>query len=124
MAADGTALPPDISKQRLEILLADYQACREDERVQLAVVAAVVGVLVTVIGLMAAAVTQTCEFSDSTSCINAPDYLLAASPLIPIALLGYAIYFMVVGMLRTYYMRGLENEIRLFISAPIASLGT
>lgn len=123
MTADGTTLPSDNSKQRLEILLVDYQSCREDERVQLAAVAAVIGVLVTVIGLMAAAVTQTCEFSSSKSCVKAPDYLLAASPLIPIALLGYAIYFLVVGTLRTYYMRGLENEIRSFISTPLASLG-
>jgi hypothetical protein len=111
------------SKQRLEILLADYQACREDERVQLATVAAVIGVLVTLIGLMAAAVTQTCEFSSSKTCIAAPDYLLAASPMIPIALLAYAIFFLVVGALRTYYMRGLENEIRNYVSAPIVSLG-
>jgi hypothetical protein len=123
MTADNTGLPRDGSKQRLEILLADYQACREDERVQLATVAALIGVLVALIGLMAAAVTQTCEFSSSKSCVPAPDYLLAASPMIPIALLAYAIYFLVVGTLRTYYMRGLENEIRGYVSAPIVSLG-
>ena len=119
----GDAEASGDSKQRLDILLADYQACREDERVQLATVTAVIGVLVTLVGLMAAAVTQTCEFSSSKSCIQAPDYLLALSPMIPIALLAYAIYFLVLGTLRTYYMRGLESEIRNYSSAPIASLG-
>jgi hypothetical protein len=123
MTTDDTELRGGDANQRLDILLADYQACREDERVQFATVAAIIGVLVTLIGLMAAAVTQTCEFSSSKTCIAAPDYLLAISPMIPIALLAYAIYILVVGTLRTYYMRGLENEIRVHISAPIASLG-
>jgi hypothetical protein len=123
MTADDTEPRGGDAKQRLDILLADYQACREDERVQFATVAAVIGVLVTLIGLMAAAVTQTCEFSSSKTCIAAPDYLLAISPMIPIALLAYAIYILVVGTLRTYYMRGLENEIRNHIWSPIASLG-
>lgn len=110
-------------QQRLDIILADYEACREDERVQLATVAAIIGVLVTVIGVMAGLVTQTCAFSKSKSCTPAPDYLLALSPMIPIALLAYAIYFLVLGTLRTYYMRGLEGEIRSYLSAPIAGLG-
>lgn len=123
MTVGDAGLPHSDSKQRLDILLADYQACREDERVQLATMAAVIGVLVTVIGVMAGLVTQTCAFSSSKSCVAAPDYLLALSPMIPIALLAYAIYFLVIGTLRTYYMRGLENEIRSYVSAPIASLG-
>ncbi|MGP7999883.1 MAG: hypothetical protein ACLPKI_21600 [Streptosporangiaceae bacterium] len=90
---------------------------------QLATVTAVIGVLVTLIGLMAAAVTQTCEFSASKACIQTPDYLLALSPMIPIALLAYAIYFLVVGTLRTYYMRGLESELRNYAQDPITSLG-
>ena len=123
MTVDGSELSTGKSDQRLQILLTDYQACREDERVQFATGAAVIGILVTLIGLMVAAVTQTCEFSSSKSCVAAPDYLLAASPMIPIALLGYSTYFMVVGTLRTYYMRGLENEMRTYVPAPIVSLG-
>lgn len=123
MTTGETGLPESDPKQRLGIILADYQACREDERVQLATVAAVIGVLVTVIGVMSGLVTQTCAFSGSKSCFAAPDYLLALSPMIPIALLAYAIYFLVLGTLRTYYMRGLENEIRSYLSTPIATLG-
>ena len=111
------------SSQRLEILLADYQACREDERVNLATLAAVFGVFVTLIGLMAAAVTQTCEFSRSKSCVAAPDFILAAAPLIPVALLAYAAMLGVAATLRSYYMRGLEDEIRENVSVPITSLG-
>ena len=79
--------------------------------------------LVTVIGLMVAAVTQVCQFTESRSCIAAPDYVIAASPTIPIALLAYATFILVLGTLRSYYMRGLENEIRTYLSAPISSLG-
>jgi hypothetical protein len=123
MPTDGRLLPNGSPEQRINILLADYQACREDDRIMYATIAAVMGVLVTIIGLMVAAVTQTCEFSTSRSCIEAPDYVLAASPMIPIALLAYSTYVMVVGTLRTYYMRGLENELRAYGASPIASLG-
>ena len=123
MAVDHVERSPASPSQQLEILLADYQACREDERVQYATLAAVFGVFVTLIGLMAAAVTQTCEFSSSKSCIRAPGYILAASPLIPIALLAYATMLGVYGTLRSYYMRGLENEMRAHFSVPMSSLG-
>ena len=36
MTVDDRELPGGDSKQRLDILLADYQSCREDERVQVA----------------------------------------------------------------------------------------
>ena len=111
--------PSNRDSQQVEILLADYQTCREDDRVLVSIQAVVFSVLVTLIGLMAAAVTQTCEFSNSKSCVNVPDYLLAAAPLIPCALLAYTTMLGVSATLRSYYMRGLEEELRKYTSAPI-----
>jgi len=122
MTAHHAGRPPGDSSQRLEILLADYQACREDDRVNLATLVAVFGVFVTLIGLMAAAVTQTCQFKPKP-CIATPDFILAATPLIPAALLAYGAMLGVAAALRSYYMRGLEEEIREHVSAPITSLG-
>ncbi len=111
------------TSQRLEILLADYQTCREDERVLTSIQAGLFSVAITLIGLMAAAVTQTCEFSSSASCVHTPGYILAATPLIPIALLAYTAALGVMATLRSYYMRGLESEIRKLAPEPIAELG-
>ena len=68
---------------------------------------------------MLAAVTQTCQFSSSKSCVNVPDYFLAATPLVPCALLAYTTMLAVGATLRSYYMRGLEEELRRYTSAPI-----
>jgi hypothetical protein len=114
----------DATEKRLDIILADYQACREDERVLFSIQAGIFSVAVTLIGLMAAAVTQTCQFSaNKSSCVHIPDYLLAGTPLIPIALLAYTTILGVRGTIRSYYMRGLEAEIRKYVASPIASLG-
>ncbi|MGD0928322.1 MAG: hypothetical protein ABR926_24375 [Streptosporangiaceae bacterium] len=107
------------NSKQLEILLADYQTCREDERVHISIQAALFSVYITAVGFLIAAVTQTCEFSRSKTCIHAPDYLLAAAPLIPIALLAYTTIIAVSATLRWYYMRGLEDKIRKYTDDPI-----
>jgi hypothetical protein len=111
--------PSERSSQELDILLADYQTCREDERLMISIQGAVFGVFVTLIGLMAAAITQTCEFRSSANCVKVPDYMLAATPLIPIALLAYTTMIGVAATFRSYYMRGLEEAIRKHTSTPI-----
>ena len=111
--------PSNRDSHRVDILLADYQTCREDDRLLVSTQAVVFSILVTLIGLMAAAVTQTCEFSSSKSCVNVPDYLLAATPLVPCALLAYTTMLGVGATLRSYYMRGLEEELRKYTSDPI-----
>ena len=115
--------PSNNGEQRLEVLLADYQACREEDRTLVNVQVALFSVAVTLIGLMAAAVTQTCEFSGSTSCVKVPGYVLAGSPLIPAAVLAYFTMISITATLRSYYLRGLEYEIRKHASIPITSLG-
>lgn len=107
------------NKQQFDLLLADYQACREDERGLSSVIVAAFSIAVTLIGVMAAAVTQTCEFSDAQSCTRVPDYILAASPLIPVALLAYITMLGINATLRTYYLRGLEEKIQEYASEPL-----
>jgi hypothetical protein len=104
-------------------LLADYQTCREEDRTLANVQVALFSVAVTLIGLMAAAVTQTCEFSGSRTCVEVPGYILAGGPLIPAAVLAYFTMVSITATLRSYYLRGLEYEIRKHASTPITSLG-
>lgn len=75
---------------RLQILLADYSQGRDDDRNYYAVLASFIAVAFTLVGLLIAAVTQTCRFTTSNSCAHVPDYLIGASPLLPIALLTYS----------------------------------
>lgn len=107
------------NKQQFDLLLADYQACREDERGLGPVIVAAFSIAVTLIGVMAAAVTQTCEFSDAQSCTRVPDYILAASPLIPVALLAYITMLGITATLRTFYLRGLEEKLQGYVSEPL-----
>ena len=123
MGARREQQPSSTSSQRLEVLLADYEACRDDDRVLTSIQAGLFSVAIALIGLMAAAVTQTCQFSMSKSCIHTPDYVLAVTPLIPVALAAYAAVLGATAALRSYYMRGLESEIRRYAPDPIAELG-
>lgn len=123
MGASREQQPDSTSPQRLEVLLADYQVCREEDRTLTSIQAGLFSVAIALIGLMAAAVTQTCQFSTSKSCIHTPDFVLAATPLIPIALAAYYAILGATAALRSYYMRGLESEIRKYVPGPIGELG-
>lgn len=105
--------------QQLDMLLADYAAVRDDDRGVATVIVTAFSIAVTLIGVMAAAVTQTCEFSKAKSCTPVPDYILAASPLIPIALLAYVAMLGINSTLRNFYLRGLEEKLQEFASIPI-----
>lgn len=118
MSEDSDCLSGD-SKQQFDILLADYQSCREDDRSLATNVVTAFSIGVTLISVMAAAVTQTCQFSHTQSCVRVPDYLLAASPAVPIALLTYVTILGIGATLRSFYMRGLENKLQEYASSPI-----
>ncbi len=111
--------PSNQDKRQFDLLIADYQACREDDRSLASVIVAAFSIAVTLIGVMAAAVTQTCEFSSATSCVHVPDYILAASPLIPIALLAYVTMLGLGATLRAFYLRGLELKLQEYATDPI-----
>lgn len=123
--ARGAATESAKSSSRLDILISEYQACRDDDRATNSIIVALWGVATTVIGLLVAGITQTCDFNTNrTSCVQAPSYLLAAAPLLPIMVFAYAQAQSSIGTLRWYYMRGLEDEIRQYARAPFAAFGT
>lgn len=105
--------------RQFDMLLADYAAVRDDDRGVASVIVTAFSIAVTLIGVMAAAVTQTCEFSNAKSCTHVPDYILAASPLIPIALLAYVTMQGINATLRNFYLRGLEEKLQEYVSEPI-----
>ena len=107
---------------RLQILLEDYSEGRDDERNWNVVLATLIAVAFTLIGLLVAAITQTCRFNTSKSCINVPDYLVGAAPLLPVALLTYAQTLGTVTTFRSFYLRDREEEIREYAKAPLKKL--
>jgi hypothetical protein len=123
--SSGRAAGGDFEEQRrLEILLVDYEMAREDERTVVNASAAMFGAAVALLALLAAAVTQECRFgAQRASCVNVPDPILAAAPLLPLSLLGYMQLIGTVGTLRSYYVRGLEAELARYVATPLAALG-
>ena len=101
------------------ILLADYQTCREPDRLLTSIQAVVFSIIIPLIGLMLAAVTQTCEFYRFQLLVMA-HYFLAATPLVPCALLAYTTMLAVGATLRSCCISSLEEEeLRRYTSAPI-----
>ena len=105
---------------RLEILISEYQACRDDERNFTALSAALLGVAATMLGLLAAATTQTCTFNkDPNHCLPVPGYFVAGAPLLPLIVFAYAQTQAVISVVRNYYIRGLEIEISTYATDPL-----
>jgi hypothetical protein len=111
-----------IDSARLQILLEDYAQCRDDERTWVIALASLIAVAFTLVGLLAAAVTQTCRFSTSRSCTNVPDYVVGAAPLLPVALIGFLQSLGIIATIRNYYMRALEEEIRRYAGGPLKAI--
>jgi hypothetical protein len=107
---------------RLQILLEDYAQARDDERNWNTVLASLIAVAFTLVGLLAAAVTQTCRFDASKSCTNVPDYLVGAAPLLPVALLAYTQLIGIVATYRNFYLRVIEKEIRQYAGEPLKAI--
>ncbi len=113
----------DRRAERLQILLADYVACREDERTLVATQATMISVAVSMLGLLGAAIIQTCKLSSKTTgCWDVPDLALAAAPLLPLALLAFLQIHGSAATMRSYYARGLEDEIRRFAPEHLHTL--
>lgn len=107
---------------RLQILLDDYSQGREDERNWLTVLATLIAVMFTLVGLLVAAVTQTCRFNTSRSCTNVPDYLVGAAPLLPAAVLAYMELLGTVATFRNFYLRVVEKNIWQYAGAPLQTI--
>lgn len=107
---------------RFQLLLADYQAGREDDRVLAATQAATISVAVALLGLLAAATTQLCVIDNSPNCIALPSPLIAAAPLGPIAVIAFLMTYGTLATVRSYYLRALEEELHQFAPQPMARL--
>lgn len=108
--------------ERLQILLEDYSQGRDDERNWNTVLASLIAVAFTLIGLLVAAVDQTCRFNTSNSCMHVPDYLIGATPILPIALLIFTQIHGTVATFRIFYLRAVETEIQQYAGAPLKSI--
>ncbi|MER6139404.1 hypothetical protein ABT174_04990 [Streptomyces sparsogenes] len=111
------------AEQRLKILLADYGAGRDDERSLTFAYSAVTSVAVTALGIIAAGSAQTCQLKHN-QCLKINDWVLAGAPLLPLAAFSFAQMLGTVSVLRSYYLRALEHELRLYIREPLKTLGS
>lgn len=96
-------------------LLADYEGARSDERSWAQLLGTLFGILVALLGFLAAALPSLDIFGcteTSGDCHVANGFLLAAIPVAPVAVLAFAITVGIPGTIRSYYMRALEREIR------------
>src|ERR1700685_2044745 len=94
---------------RLRVLIAEYEACRDDDRTYNSAYAVLFGVASTLLGLIAAATTQACGFTQSgKACVHVPDSLIAIAPLLPVVVFAYAQLQATIAAVRNYYMRALE----------------
>jgi hypothetical protein len=116
--------PTEEDTRRLDVLLLDYEMGREDERSVITATATIFSVAAALLALLAAAATQTCQLNSSDNCLRVPDVLLAGAPLLPLALFAYVQMHGTVTTLRSYYLRALEEDLRLYASAPLVGLRT
>ena len=107
---------------RLDILIEDYSQGRDDQRTWNVVLASLIAVAFTLVGLLAAAVTQTCKFNASKSCTYVPDYLVGGAPLLPLTLLAYTQMLGVLATFRSFYLRAIEKEIQRYAGMPLQAI--
>jgi hypothetical protein len=125
---------------RLEILLADYTATREDERTSYNYQITAVSIAVALLGLVTVAITQVCDSPTAAGpnptptpsapagshgerdCVELSPLFLAGTPFAPMAVLGYLLAYGAISTIRSYYLRALEREIRRYITEPLLAL--
>jgi len=102
-------------EEYLHALVSDYEAARSDDRAWSQLVGTLFGILVALLGVLAATLPSVQGFgckAGGSGCHPANSFLLAVIPVAPVAVLGYAAYVGIPAALRSYYMRELEEEIR------------
>lgn len=125
--------------ERLEVLLLDYETARDDERSYTQLQAALFSVAVALLGIIAATVTQSCQLKAPQclnktgnelqqclrdwECLSMPDGALSGAPLLAVAALAYQLWISAASTIRSYYMRGLEAELRKYAPEPMTALG-
>lgn len=96
----------ETTRMRLDLLVVDYQAAREDERNFMSTQAQLLGFCVALLGLLA-----TVLFSKDVQA-RLPDAVLAAAPLAPLAVIAYTQTTGTRATLRSFYLRACERELR------------
>ncbi len=105
----------DATERQLQVLLLDYEMAREDERVLANIQGTLLSVAVALLAGLAALITTSCQFQSSVQppdCTQIPNLLLAATPLAPLSIFSYLVLLGAVATVRSYYLRGLEEEIQ------------
>jgi 4-hydroxybenzoate polyprenyltransferase len=105
---------PRAEDARLAVLISDYEMAREDERTLVNTQATVFSAAITLVGLLAAVVTQN---------PHVPELVFAAAPLIPYALFTHLTIIGLSATIRSYYVRGLEYELQRYAAEPLSHLG-
>ena len=99
----------------LAALLVDYEAARSDDRSWSQLMGTLFGILIALVGALVAALPSLnvngCT-GNRGSCDLWSGLLPATIPVAPVAVAAFAIYVGIPGVIRSYYMRGLEQEIR------------
>jgi hypothetical protein len=111
-------------RTRFDLLLADYQAARDDERSFATVQAASIGLAISLLGLIAAGITQTCTIQQRPGCYALPPFFLAALPLGPAAVGSFLMIFGAASTVRNYYLRALEQELRRYVPGSFDGLAS
>jgi 4-hydroxybenzoate polyprenyltransferase len=114
--------PPQGDNKRFDVLMQDYSMAREDDRTFFNIQAAITGVAVALLALIAALVSDTCKLNRYAGCTEPPEIFLAGAPAIPLGVLALLQTFGASSAVRTYYMRALEKEIREYSKTPLAQL--
>ena len=104
-------LDPPETKQGLDVLLADYQASRDDDRQQQVQLAALFGIGATLLGVLFGIILQAVPFNSDPKAMHLNPIIIFFLPMIPLILLAYTVWFSAGISLRGYYLRALEREI-------------
>ena len=106
-------------KEALDVLLADYESLRDDERSTIAFLGVAISVGTALLGGLVAFAGQSCTLSTNHSnCTSTPTVFLAAGPAVPFIVFGFVMLQGIISVVRSYYIRMMEYEIQTRV--PIA----
>lgn len=104
---------------RFHVLLLDYEMARDDERATAAAMTQMLSISVAVAAGIAVFGSKACQFRPggqsaiaNQSCDHIPNAFLAAAPMVILATISFFMILSGVAIVRAYYMRALEQELR------------
>ena len=100
-----------VAEHRLQILLSEYEAGRDDDRSTGNSVTALASVAVALLGGIVAVLMQDCRTSPAAECWRISDSVYAILPLPPMVLMAYGLFLSAGNSVRSYYLRLIEREL-------------